>query len=55
MTYLKDHWEMLSAFTVMVFGLGGLSTRVSKIEQIHSDIQEIKEFMAKIEERTKHL
>ena len=55
MTYLKDHWEMLSTFTVMVFGLGGLHNRISKIELIQQDIQEIKQFMAKIDERTKHL
>lgn len=55
MKYLQEHWEMLSTFTVMIFGLGGLHNRISNIEMIQQDIQEIKEFMAKIEERTKNL
>lgn len=55
MNYLKDHWEMLSTFTVMVFGLGGLASRITKIEEIHTDLQEMKEMLARIDERTKHL
>lgn len=62
MNYLKEHWEILSAFTIGIFSFGGLYSghsdlkkRVDKFDLIHKDILEIKTFMAKIEERTKHL
>lgn len=55
MKYLQDHWDVFTAFTVMIFGFGGLHTRVSKTEEIHKDLQEMKEMLARIDERTKHL
>ncbi len=59
MEWLKDHWEMMLGF----FAIGGVyqkhqyhDKRIEKLEEaIIIHIPEIKETLARIDERTKHL
>ena len=59
MTWIKEHWELL----VIAFGFGGIiqrdldkETRLKKVEEaISEDIPEMKEMLARIDERTKKL
>ncbi len=59
MEFLKQHWD----FLLVVFGFGGVVAlnddhrkKTNKLELIiEEEIPKIREFMAKIDERTKHL
>ncbi len=59
MDFLKSHWD----FILVAFGFGGVialnqehKRKTDKLELIiEEEIPKIREFMAKIDERTKHL
>lgn len=63
MSWIKEHWEAISALALGGFGFGGIVSvqkshgeKISKLEIIlEKEIPEIKDMLARIDERTKKL
>lgn len=66
MKYLQDHWEMLSGFGVMIFGLGGFHSKHNELKEkviqneniilaIDNKLNKALLLLERIDERTKGL